>query len=712
MEVDVSQKIHNCSNDYDFGGDEFTNTDDLVIMLIQDSNDNLTNRYYCFSRDEFRSVLNAELEKDVCIYYEIEPFLYGNSKVKIYHEPVMRIPYFNILVDKSILLYNDKTAFFAFKRGNFQIESSYGVGTIHDTTGLIYSVVPIDKNLILSNLEEDSNHIIELKRSILRNISVEAQVNSVDNFLIRGVYSPECVRDNDRITNWIQNYNQMKNQDVSNVVNKPRENTYILSNMRYSPEARTLIVSNNMKRIWYVSQYSNALLLVIVGNDAILSLRDITRTTYVDIMHLELNLCPNIVRVEDDNIVSLYVSECLALKTLRLPDLRYLHLQDMDDCVIICVESTKNISHLMLNKINKNPRNQSPIIDFNKLMYLYAEDSNIDLTDRNIRRPLNDLIWLNISNNRFIRNLGSNSFTNLRYLNCENCKNITDLPRTLTKLVYLNINNTNITSIPYTYVKLKYLLAYNSKLKHIHDTFTNLRVLLCDRSVSLVSLPRTCHKMMFLSCVRTPQVQRLPEMSAELVYLNTNMDLRRRYPRAHHSNTNLTDDQLKLIFTVDEIPRRDIYDILVQISDYLKLVSEFNNDLNTNIDTYHDGIEEEGYERELRDDSDDSEEMKEDEDELEDGEISFREIQSSIESARQAVEAWPEQNLSAQALPNQPELSIDEIEQASRDAFGDESIQRESDVPRELSAEELANVERELFGRDESGRSRRIRRRR
>ena len=92
-------------------------------------------------------------------------------------------------------------------------------------------------------------------------------------------------------------------------------------------------------------------------------------------------------------------------------------------------------------------------------------------------------------------------FENLTYLYCENSK-ITEIPKELNKIAYLRCKNTKINNIPFTLIHLQYIELYNTKITEIPKELVNLNYINCCKT-KIKTIPKELVNLTRLICDKT-----------------------------------------------------------------------------------------------------------------------------------------------------------------------------------------------------------------
>ena len=120
----------------------------------------------------------------------------------------------------------------------------------------------------------------------------------------------------------------------------------------------------------------------------------------------------------------------------------------------------------------------------------------------------NLIINKNDDKNIYSKYITKNLNNNLIEFNCQNCKDIINLPKLLPKVFYLNFSNTGVLKIPKTYNMLVFLDCSNTNINNLPDTLYNLQFLnLSNTNVS--KLPKTYTNLISLN-IKNTQIEELP----------------------------------------------------------------------------------------------------------------------------------------------------------------------------------------------------------
>jgi len=151
-----------CNNDSDLNG---MDKRDLVVMIMAG-----TNVYNCYTRRFFRSLIKSEFEKN----------LYESS---MQSAPLIKEPYFSVLIDRSLIAFQHSDCFVIYKRTTLDGEDD--IVTVRGVPRQIYSVHPVSLEKFITR----PGTVAEFAQSVVDSISSEEanlRIRTDIDFILRG----------------------------------------------------------------------------------------------------------------------------------------------------------------------------------------------------------------------------------------------------------------------------------------------------------------------------------------------------------------------------------------------------------------------------------------------------------------------------------------------------------------------------------------------
>lgn len=474
-----------CQNKEDVYGDEYTNINDLYIFLTPDD----SNTYYCMSTDEITKWMNSiyvpidvidgsihmgqERPDTITLFYD-KPYV-----SKMFHEPLFKHPNLGMFIDKSVIAYSSiSRAFLLYKRGRFEIGSHFGVSNIHDVEDDVYSVYPVDINVLMNNID----YIGDIKKGFVDKININRQLDTVDRML-----SEET--DNSLVPTFNREYERLKERSI-----RIHEECMDTVHNTYIKSKRLMITDQyRLDRVGGVIPFFKDVEI----NSVLCEKCDIKTITipYNSVNVLTIRNCSRLTIINANRTKALEIYDCLNVKTINseprrdsLPSLKYLSLVNGDeyDSVVKPIIDTNMSLPISLEYLRV--LGYTVILPFNMSL----------LTILNLCKTNIDVI--------------PSTFVNLVSLSIDRADNLKTIPSTLTKLENLRIWYTPITEIPSSLVKLSSLLLHNCpEITVLPDTLVDLKSLTCNDCDKLNTIPNTYTTLQALSILDCPNIITIPK---------------------------------------------------------------------------------------------------------------------------------------------------------------------------------------------------------
>jgi hypothetical protein len=169
-----------CTNDSDLNN---ADRRELVVVLMEGSP-----VYNCYTRRDFRKILSAEYDKEICEYdlrFLQEDMRFGTTQGKKFSAPVFKEPYFGVFMDKSIVAFQYHDCLLLYNPRPVPVYSAYAQSAIHGSEVNLYSVYPLSLSYFLERNESVRQFVSKVVRSITPDVK-ERLVKDVDIILHGG----------------------------------------------------------------------------------------------------------------------------------------------------------------------------------------------------------------------------------------------------------------------------------------------------------------------------------------------------------------------------------------------------------------------------------------------------------------------------------------------------------------------------------------------